>query len=169
LPNAGSYARDFAVAPDESEIAFLRRGTLAGEPAPDAAAPTAGGALYIVPTNGGQASAFGAGEYALTGPRYVASASQLAWNGLLASADSSTGSDLDGGTPALKLGPRGGTEIRTLAVSDVDGGVYVLGGGNGGSAESGCVFAGKPASSAGAVSTLVTALLISIGRRRRKR
>lgn len=169
LPNSGSYAREFSVSPDESEIAFVRRGTLAGEPAPDAGDPYYGGVLYTVSTNGGQAIPFGgAGEFALYGPRYVASASQLAWNGVVpGGASGSTPNLVDGGVPAMKLGSRGGNDIRPLAVSDLDSGVYVLGGGNGSSGESGgCSFARGTVSSGGML-VAIAASSILVARRRR--
>lgn len=166
LPNQGSYARDFTLSPDEAEVAFLRRGTLAGEPTPDASEPTYGGTLYTVPLNGGLASSFGgASEYAFFGPRYVASASQIAWDGVVASYDFAGANVLDAGTPAVKVGSRGGTAIRPVVVSDIDAGVYVLGGGNGGSIESGCSFAGRYASRGGALLALVASLLLGVRRR----
>lgn len=169
LPSSGSYARDFALSPDESEVAFVRRGTLAGEPEPDGGEPTYGGILYTVPTNGGEASPLGGAEqYALFGPRYVASASQIAWNGATAP-EPGVNSALDAGVPALKACGRGKVDVRTVATSDPSNGTYVLGGGNGGSVEAGCSMARGRSSSASLASLPFAAALVTRRIRRRRR
>jgi hypothetical protein len=172
LTTARSYARDFVVSPDESEVVFVRTVVPAGEPAPDGGGSRSGGELYVVPANGSSPPVpfGGSPQYAMFGARYVASASQIAWNGVIPfEAGVPDGSPLEAGAPALRVGPREGGTIQNLVVSDIDAGVYVIGGGNGGSCDFRlCSFAAGQASGGGALAAGGAALVFALRRKRRR-
>ncbi|MBX3209507.1 MAG: hypothetical protein KF764_31020 [Labilithrix sp.] len=175
LTNLGtkrSYARDFVVSPDESEILFVRTLVPEDEPPPDAGGSRLGGELYVVPVDGSSAPKpfGGAPRYALFGARYVASASQIAWNGAVAfDGGAPEGALLDAGIPSLAVATRDGTRVTPLVVSNLDAGVYVVGGGNGGSCDFRlCSFAGGKASGGGALATAAAALALAVRRKRRR-
>jgi hypothetical protein len=139
LPYSRSYARDFAISPDQNEIAFVQKIDDAG--LPDGSFSTFGGQLFTVPANGSAApSPFGGvNRDVLFGPRYIANASQLAYNGQITDAGQSvdSGGLVEAGIPVITVSYRDGGASRNVAVSDIDGGTFVVGGGNGGACDFG--------------------------------
>jgi hypothetical protein len=147
LPTPRSYARDFSISPDETEVAFVRRVEAANADAGDGI--RLGGQVYTVPVSGTAAPAAlgGTPQEAIFGPRYVAGATALAWNGNIAPPDGGNGIDsgvddvnkelkfLDGGLPVIAVAPRDGGPTTYPAKSDPDAGTYIFGGGNGGSCD----------------------------------
>lgn len=139
LPLNFSYARDFSVSPDESEVAFVRYiqdgGTL-----PEGGGSRIGGQVFVAPINGAAAPtpAGGTPQAAQFGPRYVAGATALAFNGLIdgggGAAQDASGGALQG-VPVIAVLPRDGGPVTYAAKSDIDGGTYVSGGGNGGACD----------------------------------
>lgn len=142
LPLDWSYARDFAISPDESEVAFIRfiqdGGTL-----PEGGGIRSGGDIYVAPISGATppVPASSAKVGALFGPRYVANAQMLAFNGGIPN-DAGVGQieDASGGRisgiPVIAVIKRENGAMNFAATSDIEAGTYVMGGGNGG----GCDF-----------------------------
>jgi hypothetical protein len=172
LGNARSYARDFIVSPDESEILFVRTLVPANAPKPDGGESRFGGELYVVPVNGSSAPKpfTGTPQYAMFGARYVASASLVAWNGaILFDGGAPEDGLIEAGAPAIQISPRDGSRITPLVVSDIEAGVYVMGGGNGGSCDYRlCSFTPGSASGGGALATAAAALVLAFRRKRRR-
>lgn len=142
LPLNYSYARDFSISPDESEVAFVRfiqdGGTL-----PEGGGSRIGGEIYTAPINGAAAPA-AAGvtpQAAQFGPRYVAGATALAFNGLIDGGPGGGGELEDAsdgtlkGVPTISVVQRDGGAVNYAAKSDPDGGTFVSGGGNGGACD----------------------------------
>lgn len=141
LPLDWSYARDFSISPDDTEVAFVRfiqdGGTL-----PEGGGSRVGGEVYTVPLSGASAPvpAGGTPKVALFGPRYVAGATVLAYNGSLPN-DSGSGAIEDAsdgvfsGIPVISVLQRDGGAVTYAAQSDIDAGTYVTGGGNGGACD----------------------------------
>lgn len=172
LVTARSYARDFVVSPDEADVIFVRTLVPADAVPPDGGDSRFGGELYVVPVNGGSApTPFGGSpQYAMFGGRYVASASQVAWNGAIPfDGGEPDGSLIEAGAPAIKIAARDGSKMTSLVVSNVDAGVYVVGGGNGGSCDFRlCSFASGSASGGGALAMATVALGLAVRRKRRR-
>lgn len=172
LTTPRSYARDFAVSPDEADVVFVQTQVPADAAPPDGGETRFGGELYVVPVNGGSApTPFGGSpQYAMFGGRYVASASQIAWNGVIPfDGGQPDGSLVEAGAPALKIGARDGSKIAPLVVSDIEAGVYAMGGGNGGSCDFRlCSFASGSASGGGALAMATAALTFAFRRKRRR-
>lgn len=142
LPLDWSYARDFSISPDDTEVAFVRHiqdgGTL-----PEGGGSRVGGEVYTVPLSGATppAPAGGTPKAALFGPRYVAGATALAYNGSLPN-DGGGGGQLEdasdgvvSGIPVISVLQRDGGAVTYAAKSDIDAGTYVSGGGNGGACD----------------------------------
>lgn len=159
LTTQGSYGRDFAISPDGTQLAFVRREAPADAGSLDAGTFnfTFGGELYLVPVDGSSAPQPVGGEHlaALFGPRYISAGTRLAWNG---EAPPPSGYDsgipigqvseagvtpgfADGGLPAMNVVKVDGGDVVHVAVGDPANGIYVLGGGNGG----GCSLECAPA------------------------
>lgn len=144
LPQDWSYARDFSISPDESEVAFVRFIQDGGK-LPDGGGTRLGGELYVGPISGGSAPvpAGSTPQAALFGPRYVAGASALAFNGLVVNdgggasdeAGAAIGGFIDGGVPVIAVLPREGGAPTYAVRSDIEAGTYVFGGGNGGACD----------------------------------
>jgi MYXO-CTERM domain-containing protein len=143
LVSPGSYARDFAVSPDGSMIAYIQFTAPSGFDASNLF--LVGGGLYLVPVDGSAAPhpVGGAKElYAFFGARWIAGGNRLAWNGTVADPDASFGDldasflYIDGGVPAMNVIPVDGSTVTVVAKSDPANELYVFGGGNGG----GCSF-----------------------------
>jgi hypothetical protein len=139
LPLNYSYARDFSISPDESEVAYVRYiqdgGTL-----PEGGGSRIGGEVYVAAINGASAPAPAGGTPQATqfGPRYVAGATALAFNGVIDGGGGAAEDASDGvlrGTPVIAVLPRDGGGVTYAAKSDIDGGTYVSGGGNGGACD----------------------------------
>ena len=182
LPTPRSYARDFSVSPDESEVAFVRRVEAAGADA--GGGVRLGGQVYTVPVSGASAPApvGGIAQEAIFGPRYVGGASALAWNGNIAPPDGGNGIDggalnndlkfLDGGLPVIAVAPRDGGPTTYAAKSDPDAGTYLFGGGNGGSCDfrlNLCSMGPIRSGGAPTIGITLAGLLWLIGRRRNRR
>ncbi len=172
LPYQRSYARDFAVSPDQQEIAYVQHIDDSG--APDGSFSTFGGDLFVVPANGGAApSPFGGSPRpVLFGPRYIASASQLVYNGAIVDAGQgvSTGYG-DAGVPVIAVSYRDGGAQKAVAVSDIDGGTYVIGGGNGGACDFGlklCSVGRSQSAAWGAGAFGLLGLTLALRRRKRR-
>lgn len=169
LPTESSYARDFSVSPDESQVAFIRRKEVADAGPPQAGVARFGGQIYTVPMSGAAppAPVTGSAQETLFGPRYVAGASMLAWGGVIPGA----GTDallIDGGLPIIAVAPVDGGPVTHAVRSNADAGLYVMGGGSGGSCDFRFCSIGRTRSSGGgalAFAALGGALLV---RRRRR-
>lgn len=169
LPTARSYARDFSVSPDEQQVAFVRRDEPADAGKPDGGEMRFGGQVYTVPVNGASppAPVTGTAQEALFGPRYVAGASMLAWNGLIADAGTDA-SLVDGGLPVIAVAPVSGGAVSYAVKSDPDAGTYVVGGGNGGSCDFRLCSMGRAQSTGGgALAFAAIAGALAVRRRRR--
>jgi hypothetical protein len=180
LPTARSYARDFAISPDEGEIAFVRK----VETSPDAGGGfRLGGQVYTVAVSGAAPAApvGSAPQEAIFGPRYVAGATALAWNGNIPAPDGGNGIDagnnndlafLDGGLPVIAIAPRDGGPTTYAVKSDPDAGSYVFGGGNGGSCDfklNLCSMGPIQSGSAPTLGITLAGFLWLLGRRRNRR
>ena len=145
LPTPRSYARDFSVSPDETEVAFVRRIEPDGGDA--GGGVRLGGQVFTASISGATppAQVGAAPQEAIFGPRYVAGATALAWNGNIPPPDGGNGIDggpaandlkfLDGGLPVIAVAARDGGPTTYPVKSDPDAGTYVFGGGNGGSCD----------------------------------
>ena len=179
LGTPGAYARDFAVSPDGTEVVFVRN----VEPPDDGGNGLRfGGELYVVPVNGSSAPKpfSGSPQFAYFGGRYVASGSQIAWNGASA-LDGGTPLDgggveelLEAGVPAVRVGMRDGGKVTDIVASDLDAGVFVSGGGNGGACDLAfalnlCSLTQNPASRGGPIAMAAAALAFAVRRRRQRK
>lgn len=164
----GTYARDFSISPDGTQVAYIHQKDPPPPPPPQAPCDSGlcirpeftqrqGGELYMVPLDGSKAPApIGAPRSANYGPRWIASGNRLVWNGSVpppagfdsgipadAGADAATINQfLEGGLPAINVIQPDGGGFVPVAVGDPTNGSYVLGGGNGGSCS--CEGACKP-------------------------
>lgn len=151
LPTIGSFARDFAISPDGTQIAFMLRLTAADAGVSDGGLDLkSGGVLYTAPVDG-SSPAKQVSPNALAaafGPRWIAAGSRLAWNGTApppANYDggfnaSEAGIGDGGGLPAMNVIRADGTgPLVHAAVGDPVNGTYVIGGGNGGACSIECI------------------------------
>ncbi len=165
-----SYARDFDLSPDRSQVAFIHYAPDAGV---DAGSITLGGEIYVAPTNGASPAVpiTDPPQFAIYGPRYIAEGSLLAFNGMKPYADggpdgagelfdAEVPEDVDAsefgvgdvsgalnvfrrGLPAIVVVPAQGGPITYAAESNLDNQTLVIGGGNGGACGfTGCDFGG---------------------------
>lgn len=175
LPTNRSYARDFSVSPENTDIAFVRKEEPADAAPKDGGETRFGGQVYTVPVSGASAPApvTGSPQEALFGPRYVAGGSMLAWNGAIAHDGGNAADDggfLDGGLPVIAVAARDGGPVSYAAKSDPDAGTYVFGGGNGGSCDFRlCSMGPMQSSGGGALAIGAVAGALALRRRRRNR
>ena len=151
LPTIGSFARDFAVSPDGTQIAFILRLTAADAGVSDGGIDVKShGVLYTAPIDGSSPPKKVSPNAlaALFGPRWIAAGTQLAWNGTaLPPAGYDAGFDTEaagigdaGGVPAMNVIRADGTgPVVHAAIGDPLNGTYVIGGGNGGACSIECV------------------------------
>jgi hypothetical protein len=139
-----SYARDFSLSPDRSQIAFIRFEAPDTDAEPDEV--EVGGGVFIAAANGATPPVplTTPAPFALYGPRYIAGGQFIEYNGLkphpdggIEDAGFSTGADnidalLLQGLPAISIVPAQGGAVGYAAVSNLDNQALIAGGGNGG-------------------------------------
>jgi hypothetical protein len=151
LATIGSYARDFAISPDGTQVAFMLRLAAADAGVSDGGLDLkSGGVLYTAAIDG-RSPAKQVSPSALAaayGPRWIAGGSRLAWNG---TAPPPAGYDAGmdpgeagigdaGGVPAMNVIRADGTgPLVHAALGDPLNGSYVIGGGNGGACSIECI------------------------------
>ncbi len=180
FPTPESYARDFSLSPDKSQIAFIR--FLADADA-SANGIHVGGEVYIASASGATTPVplTAPAALAVYGPRYLAGGQFLEYNGIklhpdggIEDAGFATGTtEIDElllkGLPAISVVAAQGGPIRYAAVSNLENQAILAGGGNGGAChyQFGCTnISHRSAESAGAASAL--AVLVLVLRRRRR-
>ncbi|MEO6575692.1 MAG: hypothetical protein ABIP89_17710, partial [Polyangiaceae bacterium] len=151
LGTVGSYARDFAVSPDGTQVAYMQRVSAADAGVSDGGLDLkSGGVLYTVPVDGSSAPKQVSPEAlaASFGPRWIAAGSHLAWNG---TAPPPPGYDGGIDTVEAGVGDAGGLPSMNVIRADGTGGVvhaalgdplngsFVVGGGNGGACSIECI------------------------------
>ncbi len=152
LTTVGSYARDFAISPDGTTVAYMQNIAAADAGVSDGglSITSGGGILFTVPVDGSSPPKQVSPEALIArfGPRWIAAGSHLAWNGGAPNPPGyDAGVDLTeagladaGGVPSMNVIRADGTGgVVHAAIGDPLNGSYVIGGGNGGACSIECV------------------------------